>query len=76
MVFSIFFLLKGNASHEVLITNLPTGSKHSLQRIKARLNTLANNTGGKVVSISKDNTDSSKDNVAVIRFADVDAARR
>lgn len=54
---------------------MPSGSIHSVHKIKGRLNTLANNTGGKVISISSFD-EFSKDNVAVMRFPDVDAAQR
>ncbi|XP_057311625.1 meiosis regulator and mRNA stability factor 1-like isoform X1 [Hydractinia symbiolongicarpus] len=67
--------IQKEGSNEVLITNLPSGSIHSVHKIKGRLNTLANNTGGKVISISLFD-EFSKDNVAVMRFPDVDAAQR
>ncbi|XP_066927904.1 meiosis regulator and mRNA stability factor 1-like [Clytia hemisphaerica] len=62
---------------EILVSNLPQGNKQFKNKINTKLKLLVDNTGGKITHLQV-TEDSNKefDNIAIIRFADAETARR
>ena len=60
-----------------MISNLPPGNKTFKNKVINKIKQLVDNTGGKIIHIQlTEEAKKESDNVAIVRFADSDAANR